>query len=278
MKYLAILISGLIMTYAQTVMAQTVAEDQYSDTQWYTVDDEYKTPTIENLSRMYWAIGQLQLDNPKHIDNFIQINDCEVYKDFYNNDIEWERIRTMMGDYIESNRAVFPVRFEVIRTMGLGRYDLDTGYFDVEEESFKDGIRRIEFVQNSNYKKTCVDANEIEGYPKNIVLILNQPLVLPKISVPRDLAEQFIKMSQEMYGDMATDLRVRNYDRQVFPRLKVRILRHKETIRLTGGGGLRSVVFAQLEGVEIYADQELNILLYKQDFRRYKDRNNADDD
>lgn len=229
--------------------------------------DKYVSPDVKNLSKLYWTIGKLDIEEDKLVDYYLMINECEMYLQFYHNDFEWGKIRDATRQYILNNMELFPTHFEIIAPVALGRYDVENEEFDILEQDKIIGLRRLDFAMNMEaYKETCAKTGEIYEYPANIIIILSKPFFLEKIPVKRELAKLYIEEAKRFYETLPPVLQMRNYERLAFIRLKVQITQYKNTIRVVNGD-LRAVVFGHLDGYEVYADPGKMKPLYSQDTR-----------
>lgn len=256
--FLATVLSFFVLSIpAERVAAQEGGDDfenQIIGDVIGAVEDTYVEPTIPNLSKLYWALGKLDIDNDALIDFYLMINECELYKQYYNNDIEWGRIQEAARQDILKSLATFPTRFEIMTPISLGRYDLTDKKFELVDKQRVNGMRRLDFAGNDQaHKVTCTKTGEIYDYPANLIIILNRPLVIDDIPVEYELAQLYIDESKSAYEALPPDLQVRLYERRAYLRLKVRITQYKNTVRVVNGD-LRAVVFGTLDGYEIYAD------------------------
>lgn len=232
-------------------------------------EDGYVAPTVQNLSKLYWSIGKMDINNDVHIDNFLRINECELYTRFFHNDFEWQQIRAATREHIQTNLATFPTTFEITNAIQLGRYNDEKQYFEVEEESKIEALRRLDFTMNRVIdREVCGAAGIKEGYPENLVIIMNRPLTVDRVFVSPELAELYIEESKRQYEALPARYQINVYERLAYLRLKVRILQYKDTTTSINGDP-RAVVFGRLEGFEIYADMQMMKPLY---FKVYDDR------
>lgn len=76
----------------------------------------YETPTVAKLSRLYWALGKFdnEPDPKQYIDNYLRINECEVYKNFSHNEFDWLNIKDATYDFLRKNKQNFPKHFALI--------------------------------------------------------------------------------------------------------------------------------------------------------------------
>ncbi len=254
---------------------ERVIEDIFAPQQ-----DEYVPATVENLSKLYWAIGKMDIDDPKLIDYYLLINECKLYLQYYNNDFEWSKIREATRQYILENLDEFPTRIEIMTPLRLGRYNMEKQVFEIAEKYKISGMRRLDFAMNVfGRKETCTKVGQIYEYPDNLIIILNRPLEMEQVPVKPELAQLYIEDARKQYDNLDLDYQMREYERTAFLRLKVRITQYKNTAHLSGGA-IRAVVFGRLEGYEVYADPEKLKPLYIKDIqsRRFRRLRKATED
>ncbi len=79
----------------------TVMKDDYAGA-------NYATPNMQNLSKLYWRLGVFNPDDKKIIDNYLIINECDVYRNFYRDDFEWANVRDATRDMLmEKKRRLY---------------------------------------------------------------------------------------------------------------------------------------------------------------------------
>ena len=85
-KFLTPLIFALtllpILAYAQDAAAPSANADYI-----------YEQPTYAKLAQLYWALSKLDPKKDTDIDNFLLINECDIYKQYRSNEFEWKDIR-----------------------------------------------------------------------------------------------------------------------------------------------------------------------------------------
>ncbi|MBI4031557.1 MAG: DUF4852 domain-containing protein [Proteobacteria bacterium] len=239
--------------------------------------DGYLPTTFQNLSRLYWGIGKFAPDDIDAVNRYLLINECEMYQQYYYNDFEWSKILETTRSFLKENSNKFPTRYEVMVPIFLGRYDMDKEEFDLLDKSKVLGTRKIDVIVNG-MKKICGVSDNIPGYPRDIIVILSQPLSLTRIPVGRELAQLYLEETSRTFSNLPPHLQMIGYERTAYLRLKVRLMQYKDTT-LVNSRDVRAVIFGQLEGIEVYADGNKEKLLYKEDrlkkrlrrVRRYTD-------
>lgn len=230
-------------------------------------DHAYVSTEFKNLSQMYWAIGRLDINSDEDIDNYLKIHECSLVDQYYYNDFEWRKIRDATRKMIKANLATFPRHFEVILPLSIGRYDKEAEAFEIEQKSQYNSARKFEVQTNFN-TKFCNkwSAVDMKNYLENIVLYLNRPLTLKSIPAAPELAQLFIEEVAAQYADVDPDLKPFLYERTAYLRMKVKVTLFKEEIMLSASD-TRALLYADLHGIEIYADPRMTKLMYSEDMR-----------
>ncbi len=248
-----------------------VPVDEFFDEKPLVIADKYLPMTYKNLSKLYWALATLDLRDDDAIDNFLRINECDLFVKSYHNDIEWVEIRDAARAHIQKDIATFPRFFEAIIPISLGRYDPVNEEFILDESSQRRGSKKLEVITNVKSDICGSAGREIEGYPLNAILLLSRPLTLLKIPVKQELAAIYLEEAAREYENLPLDLQLHRYRRIAYLRVKLKVVQYKG-LALSSDQSLRAVVFAKIDGIEIYADPELMKLMYKEDFKGRRSR------
>ncbi len=232
--------------------------------------DGYLPLTLPNLAKAYWAVGALDLDNDDAIDNYLLITACDVYAKYFSDDFEWAKIRQATRDYIPHHLAEMPTKFSAMLRIRLGKYDISKKQYEVVEESQQNSVQKIEIVSNSE-TQVCNFSGEIAQYPKNIVVILNRPFSLSYVPVDPGIAELYNIEQRLLNRKVKLNYNRNIYLRDAYLRIKIKLVRYKETIYL---GKSRAVIYADLDGWDVFADQELTkpLYTYKVDVKKPKQK------
>lgn len=214
----------------------------------------YLEPTVENLSKLYIKLEAIDLEDDRAIDNYLRINECEIFKTYINDDFEWPVIRESAREHLKSSYDSFPRRFEFRRNFRIGRYDLETQSFPILPADQIKRTRKIEIIYNEVSSNICGTTQPLKFYPKNIMLILNRPVNISKINLPEEVAKEYLK---EVKRETVVDSRRRSRDdgviRTLYLRLRVNAVDF-QGITISKEGGELANIFAVLEGVDIYKD------------------------
>lgn len=306
MRRLIILTStlfALIMLSTSAINAQppqqatsntTVPEQAESKTNTDTVrgdyefnEDSFVEPSYQNLARLYWNLGILDINDAEIVDNYLMITDCDLYHNYKKNDLEWRDIRDMARASIRRNHKSWSTSFRVTIPLYLRDYHPDEEYFDVDMAlSAVNAARRIETYFYRELS-TCRKSGEINGYPRNLVLFLNRPFSLPEVPVEKELARLFLDEVNTV-NKKANEAAIKNKInpenlRLAYLEIFFKVHSFKEVINTRIG--LQAVVFTQLDHMRVYADLNREKLLYERSMyeeskrhRRKRDRGEMTDE
>lgn len=243
---------------ADDVAEVTVMEDKYAG--------QYINPTVPNISKLYWKKNALSLKNNTAIDNFMLINECDIYTKFYNDDFEWERIRNAGRDMIKEQKEGFTDKFKMVIPIDLGRYDLERkGFPLINKTGFRD-LRRVEIGGNKHLAKICEREGSIEHYPKNVILVLNKPFTYDFVELDEHVAQAFIIRQKYEAKNRPKELKNKKFDRLAFARIRITFDKYQgETV--SRNNAPVSIMFGKLDGIDIFEDADEKRLLSSIDLR-----------
>jgi hypothetical protein len=267
----------LLLILAALFIFPTIAhaqEDKANPAEDSAVEAEYEyaEPSVANFSKLYWALSKLDINSDLHIDNYMRINECDLYKDYFSNEFEWEGIRASARELIEQKQKSFPIRFEFMQPLRLGEYDLESETFDIMDKYEIDNIRRFEFYAKDINYEFCGTAKHLDGYPKALIVQLSRPFKLDKVKVDKENAEKYIEDKLQIFRGLPAKLQNKEnlYDtRTAYIFMKTKVFSYESEEKNQINVYLANV-FGALEGFEIYADKEKTHLLYEESFRKKK--------
>lgn len=236
----------------------------------------YEDFKLSNLSKLYWKLGILDINNETHINNFLFINECDIYRDYHNNEFEWRSILRKAQLSIKNNVDSFPTRFKFVQPLRMSVYDFKNKVYGIQDKFKIDGIRRFE-VRSQNYnEQVCTQRQlrSIMGYPKSVVVEINQPFILENVPMSPVLAKSYADSKLAAFNELREIFKTRESMlslRDAYLVMKVRFYSYRGDERVDYGQ-TSYVLNAILEGYEIYQDENLTRLLY---FRNYL-RDNKD--
>lgn len=271
-------LAGLLLVIISVHAAQAQNSDyeseeiQESSPVISPINDEYIPITLESLSKLYWVIGKLDLTDDEAIDNYMIINECELYTQFYHDDIEWKKLHDATREYISQNMSTFHTRFELLVPIALDRYNVEEKKFFLMPDSQIINTRRLDIRAEGLFgsdltRSLCLKKNAtVDKYSDSIILVLNQPFTFTEFEVDPELADLYLKEARSYYENLPPRLQIARYERIAYLRVKYRITTYKTEARDTSGG-LRPLVLGQVEGYEVYADSKKYKLLFKKEIK-----------
>lgn len=212
----------------------------------------YSPTTADYLVKAYWALGKLDLAKDSNIDQYLMVTECDLFNQYFKNDIEWTKIRNATRGYIEANKKSFPTRFEFIQPIDLNRYDPASGEFSLAPKSQFIGIGALQVSGNAPTDYRCTQTGNFDErvFPLNAVLNLSRPFNLTKIDVSQATASEYIKYLQEH------DITDPN-TRPAYIRFRFKVEQNLAPVYIRNGQFAN--FFGMLESVTVFGDKGLFI-------------------
>lgn len=161
-------------------------------------DGKYKKPSYLNSSKAYWALSAYSLSNDIALDEYILINACDVFTEFYKNEFEWKQVRDALRKSILKSRRKFPIHFRLYVPLMIERYDFSLMAFPIHADSVMRNVSQLGLVSVSMYSNKnplqmkCGVEFPYNYFPATSDVILKDPFTLDFIPMPRDKAENII--------------------------------------------------------------------------------------
>jgi len=270
-KLIIFLLSTMI--FAQTSIAAEESAAPVTKKVKETKEVKYYDASFKNMSQTYWRLSKFDIKDDVAVDNFMKINECDLYNEFRHNEFEWKSVREAGRKYLTDNKKSFPFRYEYSQAISLDEYDFEKGGFYVAKEHAYDAVKRIEFATDALYQDVCEDKYPVLGYPKAIALELTRPFNLSFVKIHPNRAKALITEKMKRYENMEAIHKTReNYlkNREVFLFMKVKMFVYKPEDKSSGQGYYLANILGTLEGFEIYADKERTQLLYEVNYNKRK--------
>lgn len=242
----------------------------------------YETPTVKALSHLYWAVNMYKVHDDEAVDEFMRINECEIYKNFQSDEVEWQDVRDATREFLRENKEEFPTRFEFIMPLKLGDYKEKREAFEIQKKYQITSARRFELIA-SDFRTSlqCTrDHSIVNGYPRALVLEFSRPFNLVYVPVEKDSALDYIKR-QRNYMKKTFEERAQSkalmYDlRNAYLVIKVKIFTYGKVLGLNNYELRMVQMMGVLEGYEIYEDINKEHLFYAQNYVTNQSRGKLD--
>lgn len=231
----------------------------------------YEKPTMKALSHLYFAINYVDVDNDVHIDNYLRINECKLFRKYNSSEFQMKEIRDATRKFIIGSRSQFSTRFELKQQIDLLDYDLERRAFKIEPRSQIQGIRRFELFTTDNFEKARCGfrSKQLEGFPFSVILEVSRPFTLTYVPVPVDTALQYIAEKDKIYQKLPE--KRRNKDtlyklRKAYIVFYVKVFAFRKLDDSSVGGFNALQTLAVMEGFEVYGDPGGKNLFYAKSF------------
>lgn len=237
----------------------------------------YDNLTMDKVSKLYWKLGKFDLNIDDHVDNFLRINECDIYKDYYFNEFDWGNVRNKARVFLQENAETFPVRFKYTQPLRMTDYDKATQRMNIHPDFQIKGYRKFEVLTDDFSDKVCnVDSQtNIPHYPRILMVELTQPLTLKSIPMKTEMAMEYIQDKRKFFDTLDESRKTRenlHKFRDAYIVMKIKMFSYKGETNIMNGW-MRASVYGMLEGYEVYADREHTKLLYFENYIR--DQENA---
>jgi hypothetical protein len=191
-----------------------------------------------------------------------------MYTTYKKNEMEWEDIREASKKSLIREAMKTPTIISVFIPLQLGQYNVEEEFFEVKKaESGVDEARVIKTEYNRRNQGTCGKVGNIEGYPPNLILVLNRPFSLPRVPMERELARLFladIASKARPVSESQKQKAQANLKRNAYLEFLIRIHGFSEIVMLPGANP-HAQVFAEIERIRVFADSHKQTLLYDED-------------
>lgn len=260
--FMALLLTlGLMTSAPTTVYAQDDIEIEIDDDLLEELDDEeqmfdnfptlsneYFSPTFENLSKTLIAMDYYDLMDDKILDEYAQVNYCELYQNYFDNDFEWQRIRDAIRDDIKENLKTYPRYYDVVGPMYIDRYDFEREAFRLKPESKILNVGRLTIYEEVSNVYHCDRTSPSDYFPVKFIAWLNQPVNITQI-----------KMEPEDAKALLDRLDRRLETRMVYVRFRILILAVRDVTGISRGA--KANMHAVLEDISFFEDNQLNYFI-----------------
>ena len=236
----------------------------------------YVPATFQNYSKTYWRLNKFDINDIKAVDNYMLINECELFREYSHNEFEWKNIREATQKYLEKNRQQFPIHYRFVQPISLGEYDFKKKGFWIAKEHQLLSATAFDMPSDQEHLRTCFETvDKVHNYPKSLALELTRPFTFRFFPYDEDRAQALINERMKNFENLKDYQRQRNVYldmREVYMVTDVKMFAYKEGNVNAGGGtvGDYAKILGIMENMEIYGDRDLTDKMYSKDFRRQK--------
>lgn len=229
---------------------------------------EYNQATLENLSKLYWRLGAFDFEDKVAVANYIKINDCKIYSEYLNDDMEWTKIVSVMQDHLKKSADTFPTDFQFVLKLHLGRYEPERGGFPIVDRTGFIDAQRISVDSLDHDKAVCFDSNVINDYPKSAVILLPEAFTFDFLKLDEHVAQAYILRKKSEYSKLSAEQKVIEYERTAYLRLRVTFSQYHGNMRGEGASNTMAILYGTLDGYEVFEDASQKRLMRSVDLRQ----------
>lgn len=231
---------------------------------------KYNPSTLENLSKLYWRLGAFDFDDDMAVGNYLKINECKLFTEYLNDDLEWKEIVKVMKSHLRRDRDTFPLNYQFILELHLGRYDPVKGGFPLVDRTGFIDAKRIEVDSIDHEREICYDSNAIKDYPKSLIVLMPKPFNLDFVKLDEHVAQAYILRKKSEYAKMDEAIRVKRYERDAYLRLRVTFSQYHGNLR-GENSQVMAILFGNIDGYEIFEDSGQKRLMLSVDLLHDKE-------
>ena len=230
---------------------------------------KYNTATLEHLSKMYWRLGTFDMEDTEAVANYIKITECKLYTEYVNDDLEWKEIVNTMRKHIEKTRHTYPLNFQFVLQLRLGRYDPALGGFPIVDKTDFKNAKRIEVDSIDKQSAICYDSHPVKDYPTSLIILLSKAFTLDFLKLDEHVAQAYILRKKSEYSKLPEQQRMRRYERDAYLRLRVTFSQYNGNVPKAGGMPM-AILHGNIDGFEIFEDSEQKRLMLSVNYNDQK--------
>lgn len=252
------------VSYADSVSPPPVPSEESvdGDKQKETADAAaYERVTFQKLMNLSWQFGLL---DPKRLDvvtEYIVFSNCDLYKEYAQDDFKWPEIIDATKAYLEKYGAQGGRQISVIQPIALGKYILDKEWFAVTADT--QYLNKVE-IEIADFQRAaevgyygCGSIHVPRTFPIAANVILPKPFSLTYLPMSKKFAEDYLSYLRRL-NNKGLNLNGAFRDRYAFVDFKITIT----SVSMEKTNSTRAVFLARLDGYTIYADIEKTLKLF----------------
>ena len=158
-----------------------------------TIGRGYGKADYRTLTETYFGFYNGGNPDVDMIDNYAKLVYCELYKEYFSDDFEWEKIRSSIKKDIRNYHSNLQRYFEITGKVMIDRYDFEANAFPVLPESRLNNIGKLAIYEPDSFFSYCGESGLPEFLPASYNLILRNPFSVNKIPLPPEKAQEIVR-------------------------------------------------------------------------------------
>lgn len=158
--------------------------------------EQYYDPTMENLVRMLFNFGKLDMSNEDVFEEFMRLNYCNVYQTYRSSEFDWKEIYNEF--LVQKDKFVdksMYIRYVIPAEFMISGYNPRYSSYTFTEDTYIDDVSVLELYRGLGTK--CLLSSDRKyrytALPTKIYLNLELPLSLYRLPVNKVVAEKYMK-------------------------------------------------------------------------------------
>ena len=228
--------------------------------------EAFVAPTLSNLVKTMIRFGALDINDDEVIDVYGQIVECGTFRDYYQDEFKWQKVRNIIRESIRSNVEVFPTGIRYETTLRLDRYDFDEKYYPIGGRNAN--VSANSFRLRTTDKDYCT-LKSADRIPENYRFVLDKAVQIRGLPLSEEEGRTLFNRMEK----------IKNYTHLIFVRfnLSVRFIAPVAMIEETEANlkgpkdkvAMRGILATQsIKGDAITVDTHLDSIEYYEDEAR----------
>ncbi len=178
--------------------------------------------------------------------------------------MEWKQIIAVMKDHLKKSSTAFPVNFQFVLQLHLGRYDPETGGFPVVDKTGFTDVKRLQVDSMDHAKEICFDPKPIQDYPRSVTVILAKPFTLDFVKLDEHVAQAYILRKKSEFSKLDDATKLKSYERDAYLRLRITFSQYHGNLRAQNDDTM-AILYGNIDGYEIFEDSTQKRLMLSVD-------------
>lgn len=151
--------------------------------------EDYAKPDWANLLRTLIRFSALTLDDDVVLDEYAIATECDLYKTFYREDFQWNRVRKTIRESVRQNVATFPTSYSYTTQLQLDRYDFNEKLFRFTQKTTIHNVNALNFYK---IEGASCDGVSVKLVPTSFRAVLDVPIFVEGIPIGASDAENLL--------------------------------------------------------------------------------------
>lgn len=218
----------------------------------YGGGEAYSEPTFRELAQTMMFMDGFKTEDVV-IDEYAKLMYCALYNEKFTNDFEWNKIRSLLLQKIQTRKDYFRVLYQISGVIYLGRYNFETQDFPFINDSALVNVGSLvlfDATNNADLQRErilCGGKRAVSLIlPAYYVFRLNQPLTFDRLKIPMDEAQKLLSRMQKSKND----------ERALFVRFRVRAIAAQPASKVQAA--LEAAVLSgEMTAIDLFLDKEM---------------------